>query len=65
MLCAGGTLDIYTPPKLHREPLARAVRQAGGTLFQELTYPTDHFFADYRLTVAAAVTDFLRRLLPE
>ena len=65
VLCAGGTLDIYTPPKLHREPLARAVHQAGGTLFQELTYPTDHFFADYRLTVAAAVTDFLRRLLPE
>ena len=65
VLCAGGTLDIYTPPKLHREPLARAVRQAGGTLFQELTYPTDHFFADYRLTVAAAVTDFLRRLLAE
>ena len=65
VLCVGGTLDIYTPPKLCREPLARAVRQAGGALFQELTYPTDHFFADYRLTVAAAVTDFLRRLLPE
>ncbi len=65
VLCAGGTLDIYTPPKLHREPLARAVRQAGGALFQEQTYSTDHFFADYRLTVAAAVTDFLRQLLPE
>ena len=65
VLCVGGTLDIYTPPELCREPLARAVRQAGGTLFQERTYPTDHFFADYRLTVAAAVTDFLRGLLPE
>ena len=45
--------------------LAQAVRRAGGTLFREVTYPTDHFFADYRLAVAAAVTDFLRRLLPE
>ena len=65
VLCVGGTLDVYTPPELCREPLAQAVRQAGGTLFRERTYPTDHFFADYRLTVAAAVTDFLRGLLLE
>ena len=60
VLCIGGTLDIYTPPALHCEPLRRAVQAAGGADFRSVTYPTDHFFADYRLTVAEAVTAFLR-----
>lgn len=62
---ASGTLDLYTPPQLHGGPLAQAVRRAGGTLFREVTYPTDHFFADYRLAVAGTVTEFLKGQLPQ
>lgn len=62
ILCIGGTLDIYTPPDLHCEPLARAVQAVGGTSLQTVRYPTDHFFADYRLTVAETVVAFLKKL---
>ena len=65
VLCIGGTLDIYTPPVLHCEPLIRAVQAAGGALLQTVSYPTDHFFADYRLTVAETVTTFLKEQLSE
>ena len=63
VLCIGGTLDIYTPPVLHCEPLMRAIQAAGGTSLQTVYYPTDHFFADYRLTVAETVTEFLKKQL--
>ena len=65
VLCIGATMDLYTPPQLHGGPLAQAVRRAGGTLFREVTYPTDHFFADYRLAVAGTVTEFLKGQLPK
>lgn len=65
ILCIAGTMDIYTPPTLHCEPLIRAIQAAGGTSFQTVYYPTDHFFADYRLTVAEAVTEFLKKQLSE
>ena len=65
VLCIGGTLDIYTPPVLHCEPLAHAVQEAGGTSIQTVSYLTDHFFADYRLTVAETVTTFLKEQLSE
>lgn len=65
VLCIAGTLDIYTPPTLHCEPLIRAIENAGGTLLQTISYPTDHFFADYRLTVAETVTTFLKEQLSE
>lgn len=62
LLCIGGSLDIYTPPTLHCDPLIRMIRGKGGTLLRTHTYPTDHFFADYRLTVAKDVIDFLTEL---
>lgn len=65
ILCIAGTLDIYTPPVLHCEPLIRAIQAAGGTSLQTVSYPTDHFFADYRLTVAETVTEFLKKQLSE
>lgn len=65
LLCIGGTLDIYTPPQMYCHPLGQAIQRIGGKLFQEIDYPTDHFFADYRLTVAETVTDFFKGLLPE
>lgn len=65
VLCIGGALDIYTPPVLHCEPLIRAIQAAGGTSLQTVSYPTDHFFADYRLTVAETVTTFLKEQLSE
>lgn len=60
VLCIIGTLDIYTPPVLHCEPLIQAIQAAGGTSPQIVRYPTDHFFADYRLTVAETVKAFLK-----
>ena len=65
VLCVAGTLDIYTPPTLHCEPLIRAIQAAGGTSLQAVCYPTDHFFADYRLTVAETVITFLKEQLSE
>ena len=59
LLCVSGSLDIYTPPAYHCEPLARAIRAKDGGLLRCVTYPTDHFFADYRLTVADTVAEFL------
>lgn len=63
ILCIGGTLDIYTPPSQHCAPLVHAIQTAGGNLVQTLSYPTDHFFADYRITVADAVLAFLTSLI--
>ena len=65
LLCIGGTLDAVTPIQMHCKPLAQALRCAGGKGFQEIDFPTDHFFADYRLTVAETVTDFLKKQLSE
>lgn len=65
VLCIGGTLDMVTPPALHCEPLIRTIQAAGGTTLQTVFYPTDHFFADYRLTVAETVTEFLKKQLSE
>lgn len=65
VLCVAGTLDIYTPPALHCEPLIRAIQAAGGTSLQTVRYSTDHFFADYRLTVAETVTEYLKKQLSE
>ena len=69
---AGGEGTHPTVILLHGIPscernldLAQAVRRAGGTLFREVTYPTDHFFADYRLAVAGTVTEFLKGQLPQ
>lgn len=59
LLCCTGSLDQYTPDEFFCAPLRRAVCAAGGTKLQYLSYPTDHFFADYRLTVARSVTEFL------
>lgn len=59
LLCVAGSLDVHTPPAYHCEPLIQAIRQAGGTKLRSISYPTDHFFADYRLTVAGTVADFL------
>lgn len=65
VLCVAGTLDICTPRTLHCEPLIRTIQAAGGTSLQTICYPTDHFFVDYRLTVAETVTVFLKELLSE
>ena len=69
---AGGEGTHPTVILLHGIPgcernldLAQAVRRTGGTLFREVTYPTDHFFADYRLAVAGTVTEFLKGQLPQ
>ena len=59
LLCIAGLLDVYTPPRLHCIPLVRAIRAAGGSMLRSISYPTDHFFSDYRLTVADTVSKYL------
>ncbi len=63
LLCVGGTLDTCTPPVQNCQPLEQAITARGGKLLQSLRYPTDHFFSDYRFTVAQTVIDFLNGLL--
>lgn len=63
LLCVSGDLDTVTPDAAFGKPLRDAVAAAGGTLLKHNRYPTDHSFADYRLTVARDVADFLRSLL--
>ena len=65
ILCIGAALDIYTPPQTHCAPFAQAIQRAGGAALQKIDFPTDHFFADYRLTVAETVIAFLKKQLPE
>lgn len=60
LLCVAGSLDGYTPPELHCAPLANAIKAAGGTMFQFKSYPTDHFFSDFRLLVADTVIEYLQ-----
>lgn len=59
LLCIEGTLDTCTPPQQHTQPLTEAIRAAGGTQLKTHSYPTDHVFADYRLTLGDAVCDYL------
>lgn len=59
LLCIDGTLDTCTPPQQHTRPLTETIRAAGGTQLQTHSYPTDHVFADYRLTLGEAVCDYL------
>ncbi len=59
LLCVHGTLDACTPFAQHSAPLERAIAASGGTRLQTLAYPTDHFFSDYRLTLADDVSAFL------
>lgn len=60
MLCISGTLDIYIPAAQHCDPLAKAVREAGGTDFHRIDWVTDHMFSDHRVTAAETVTSFLK-----
>ena len=61
MLCVGGTLDVYIPAALHCDPVAKAVREAGGTDFHRADWVTDHMFSDHRVTAAETVTEFLKK----
>ena len=63
LLCITGTLDDCTPKQYHGGPLVEAIRAAGGVNVEELSFPTDHFFSDYRLTVAERVAEFLEDLI--
>lgn len=60
LLCVTGSLDIYTPDKQSCAPLRSAILHNGGDRLTSVEFPTDHFFADYRLTVSKVVVEFLR-----
>ena len=62
LFCVSGTLDTDTPEKINLAPLLSAIRAAGGTLAEHHSYPTDHCFSDYRLTVAEDICTFLKRV---
>ena len=61
VLCISASLDVYTPPELNGGPLQRAVEAQGGTAFQHVVWPTDHFLSDHRLTLAETVLRFLQK----
>ena len=63
ILCISGSLDSCTPAICHCVPLEHAILSAGGTVFRSISYPTDHFFSDYRLTVAETVSNYLTDLI--
>lgn len=58
VLLVAGERDTLAPPAVHHEPLARALREAGGRP-EALRLDTGHSFADKRLTVAGLLVDFL------
>lgn len=60
LLCVTGTLDTDTPDEIDCAPLRHAIAAAGGTQLKHLSFPTDHCFSDYRLTVAESIVDFLK-----
>lgn len=59
IMCFTGSLDFVTPDELFCKPLREAVIANGGTKISHIEYPTDHFFSDYRVTVANDVCEFL------
>ena len=65
VLCVTGELDACTVAEYHCLPLERKIKELGGTRFTHLSFPTDHSFADYRLTISEQVTDFLLNLTRE
>ena len=65
LLCVTGELDNCTLAEYHCLPLERKLQSLGGTRFRHLSFPTDHSFADYRLTISEQVTDFLLNLTRE
>lgn len=58
LLCVTGSLDIYTPKMDHAQPLLDAIKESGGSKVIDLTYPTDHSFCDYRVTICEKVVEF-------
>lgn len=62
ILCVAGTLDDCTPLEQHCMPLVKAVEAVGGRSLKFISYPTDHFFSDYRLTVTNTVIEYLHSL---
>lgn len=63
ILCISGSLDSCTPESCHCAPLERGIAAAGGTQLRRIRYPSDHFFSDYRLTLAETVTEYMTQLL--
>jgi pimeloyl-ACP methyl ester carboxylesterase len=59
LLCFTGTLDEITPDEICCRPMRNVIIKHGGTRLRHISYPTDHFFSDYRLTVAKDISDFL------
>lgn len=62
LLCVDGALDTCTPASQHTRPLIDALQALHPAHLQTRTYPTDHVFSDYRLTLSADVCEFLQTL---
>ena len=66
VLLVAAALDTCTPPESHCLPLAQKILAENGTMFKQVSLPTDHFAADCRgelsLTVGQFFSDLSRRL---
>lgn len=63
LLLVAATLDTCTPPESHCEPLAQRILAVNGTKLKQVSLPTDHFAADYRIELALTVGQFFIDLL--
>lgn len=63
LLIVAATLDTCTPPESHCEPLAQKILAENGTMLRQVSLPTDHFAADYRIKLALTVCRFFTDLL--
>lgn len=59
LLCFTGDLDETTPDEMCCRPMRTIILRNGGTKLRHISYPSDHFFSDYRLTVAKDISNFL------
>ena len=53
--------DLDYPPNINHEPLRRAVEARGGRQLEIRSLPTDHNYADHRVSLSGAVIDWLQR----
>ena len=60
VLFVAGTRDRASPPAEVTEPLAAALRAAGGAHVTTVILDTDHLFSDRRIALARAVLSWLR-----
>jgi len=61
LLLVAGARDDVTPPAVHHDPLAAALRAAGATQVDAVVLDSDHAFSGARIALAHALVEWLER----